>query len=188
MSQENVEIVRKRLQPTQRLSRALDERLAIRFPWLVAASSRLISILRPGSRLRQAALSRAVLLSMEAYNRRDAEAAAVSWGSDFEYRPDRKWVEAGLVEACYRGLAGYRKYIATADEVWGGANYVMPVELIDLAERIVVLADVSMRAQASGVPLTEAYAVVLALKNGKVAGIQEYFDHAEALKAAGLEE
>jgi hypothetical protein len=39
MSGEDVEVVRKRLQPTQRLSRALDERLAIRFPWLAAASS-----------------------------------------------------------------------------------------------------------------------------------------------------
>jgi ketosteroid isomerase-like protein len=38
------------------------------------------------------------------------------------------------------------------------------------------------------VPLTEAYALVLTLKGGRVVRIQEYFDHAEALEAVGLSE
>jgi len=147
----------------------------------------LLSKLPPSSRLRRAALSRGALVSMEAYNRRDMEAAVAAWDTGFEYCPDRKWVEAGLVDPSYRGLAGYREYIATADDVWGEANSLTPCELIDLGERIVILADVSMRAQVSGVPLTEAYGVVLALKDGKLIRIQEYFDHAEALKAVGLE-
>ena len=188
MSQENVEIVRQPLQGRTRSSRALDERLALRFPALTRANTRLLSKLPPTSRLRRAALSRAALLSLWAYNRRDPEAAVAAWDPDFEYCPDRKWVEAGLVEPSYRGLAGYRRYIATADEVWGAANSLTPVELIDLGDRIVILADVSMRAQASGVPLTEAYGVVLAVKDGKVIHIQEYFDHAEALEAVGLAE
>jgi len=188
MSRGNLEVVRQPLRARTRSSRALDERLALRFPALARATSRILSKLPPHSRLRQVALSRTALLSLGAYNRRDLEAAVVAWDPDFEYCPDRKWVEAGLVEWSYRGLAGYRRYIATADEVWGGANSLTPRELIDLAERIVILADVSMRAQTSGVPLTEAYGVVLALNGGKVIRIQEYFDHAEALKAVGLAE
>jgi ketosteroid isomerase-like protein len=97
-------------------------------------------------------------------------------------------VEAGLVEPCYRGREGYRRYIATADEVWGEENYLQPLELIDLGERLLVLADVRMRAQASGVPLTEAYAAVSTLRDGLVIHVQEYFDHAEALEAVGLRE
>ena len=92
------------------------------------------------------------------------------------------------MEPCYRGLEGYRKYVATTAEVFGAEVYVKPVELIDLGERFVMLANAPMRAQASGVPLTEAFALVSTLKDGRVIRHQEYYDHAEALEAAGLSE
>jgi hypothetical protein len=180
------QIVRKPLRAAQRSSRTLDERVSLRFPRLAAANARLIGKLPPGSRLRQAAVWRSARLGVEAYNRRDLEAVVIGWHPEFEYLPGRAWVEAGLVESCYRGLEGYRSYIASVDEVWGGENYLRPVELIDLGERIVVLADGSMRAQVSGVPLTEAFASVSTLKDGLVIHNQEYYDHAEALKAVGL--
>jgi ketosteroid isomerase-like protein len=129
-----------------------------------------------------------VELSVEAYNRRDLDAVVAGWHPEFEYHPDRAWVEAGLVEPHYRGLDGYRKYVATVDEVWGGENYLKPVELIALAERIVTLAESPMRGQASGVPLTEAFALVMTIEDGRPIHAQEYYDHAEALKAVGLQE
>jgi ketosteroid isomerase-like protein len=64
----------------------------------------------------------------------------------------------------------------------------MPVELIDLGGRIVMLADGSMRAQASGVPLAQVFALVSTMKDGRVIRHQEYYDHAEALEAVGLRE
>ena len=188
MSEENVEVVRKPLRARERSSRTLDERLALRFPRLAAAYLRLIGKLPPGSRLRQASLGRGVRLGVEAYNRRDLDAVVIGWHPEFEYRPDRDWVKAGLVEPCYRGVEGYRKYVAATSEVWGDENYLRPVELIDLGERIVMLADGRMRAQASGVPLTEAYAVVMTSKDGRMVRLQEYYDHAKALEAAGLRE
>ena len=90
-----------------------------------------------------------------------------------------------------RAIAAWRasaSTLPTVDEVWGGENYVEPVELVDLGERLVVLANVPMRAQASGVPLIEAFALVLTLKDGRVIRQEEYYDHAEALGAAGLSE
>jgi ketosteroid isomerase-like protein len=186
MPQENVEIVRKPLRVRERSSRTFDQRLSLRFPRVAAANARLIGKLPPGSRLRQSTVWRNVRLAVEAYNRRDPEAVAISCHPEFEYHPGREWVEAGLVEPCYRGLEGYRKYLATVDEVWGGENYLKPVELIDLGERIVMLADGRMRAQASGVPLTEAFALVSTLKDGRSIHLQEYYDHAEALEAVGL--
>jgi len=65
-------------------------------------------------------------------------------------------------------LEGYRKYVATTSEVWGEDNSVHPVELIDLGDRIVMLGAVPMRAQGSGVALTEAFALVSTLKGGRV--------------------
>jgi ketosteroid isomerase-like protein len=123
---------------------------------------------------------------MEAFNRRDLDAVLIGAHPEFEYRPERKWVEAGLVEPSYRGLDGYRHYIATVDEVWGGENFLEPVEVIDLGERFVTIGDARMRAQASGVPLSEEYAAVATLRDGLVLHIQEYFDPDEALAALGL--
>ena len=78
--------------------------------------------------------------------------------------------------------------MATTDEVWRGEVYLKPVEMIDLGEQVVLLANVPMRAQASGVRLTEAFALVMMLKEGRPIHIQEYYDHAEALEAVGLPE
>ena len=188
MSQENVEVVRKPLRARERSRRTLDQHLSLRFPRLAAAYFRLISKRPPRSRLRQAALWRGARLGVEAYNRRDLDAVVIGWDREFEYHTGREWAQSGLVEPCYRGLAGYRKYVAATEEVWGEENYLRPVELIDLGERIVMLADGRMRAQASGVPLAEAFALVMTLKDGSFVRVQECYDHSEALEAAGLRE
>ena len=176
------------LRAEKRPSRTLDQRLSLRFPRLFAVFARLIARLPPSSHLRQAVLRRSAALSIEAYNRRDLEAFAIGSDPDFEYHPARNVVEAGLIEPCYRGREGHRKYVAATAEVWGAEVYLDPVELIDLGDRLVLLTNAPMRAQGSGISLTEAFAVVSTLKDGRVIRYQEYFDHAEALVAVGLSE
>jgi ketosteroid isomerase-like protein len=188
MSRESVEIVRNALRVRERSSRTLDQHVSLRFPGLAAANARLIGKLPPGSRLRQAALSRTVRLAVEAYNRRDLDAVAISFQPDLEYYPYREFVEAGLTEPCYHGPSGYRTYIESTYEVWGADVRLDPTELIDLGDRLVLLADMPMRAQASGVPLGETYASVSTLKDGRVIRQRDYLDHAEALEAVGLRE
>ena len=61
-----------------------------------------------------------------------------------------------------------------------------PTELIDLGDRVVLLADMPMRAQASGVALTETYTGVSTLKDGRVIRQDDYLNRAEALEAVGL--
>jgi ketosteroid isomerase-like protein len=188
MPQENVEIVRKPLRVRERSRRTLDQRFFLRFPRLAAASARLIGKLPPRSRLRQAAVWRGARLSLEAYNRRDMDAVGIGYHPEFEYHPARKWVESGLLEPCYRGLEGHKQYVASTAEVFGGEVYVKPVELIDGGERIAILANAPMRAQASGIELTEAFALVSTFEDGRVIRTQEYYDYAEALEAVGLSE
>ena len=175
------------LRVRERSSRTLDQRLALRFPRLAAASARLIAGLPPRSRVRRAALWRAVRLGIEAYNRRDLDAVVIGWNPEFEYRPARNVVEGGLAEPSYRGTESYRRYVAATAEAWGADVHIDPLELIDLGDRFVMLADVPMRAQASGVPLTEAFALVWRVEGRRVARVEEYFGHAEALEAVGLQ-
>src|SRR4029453_3029762 len=186
MSERNVEIVRRPLRARDVSGRTLDQRLLLRFPRLTAAYVRLIGRLSANSRLRQAAIGRGVRLGVEAYNRRDLEAAVVGWDPGFEYHPGREWVEDGLVEPCYRGLEGYRRYAEVADEIAGGKLYLRHVELIDLGGRLLILADAPTHDQAGDAPPSDPFATLAELKGGKVVRAQEYFDHAEAFEAAGL--
>jgi ketosteroid isomerase-like protein len=186
MAQGDVKFVRKPLAVRKRSSRTLDERLLLRFPKLATASARLLARLPPGSRLRQALLWRFARLGVEAYNRRDLEAIGINYHPQFEYCPARNWVEAGLLEPSYAGAEGHRAYITSTAEVFGSEVYVMPTELIDAGQHLVVLANVPMRAQASGIELTEAFAMVSTMQDGMILRIQEYYDQDEALRAAGL--
>lgn len=188
MPQENVEVFRRPLRARELSSRTLDQRLLLRFPRLAAAYVRLIARLSASSRLRQAAIGRGVRLGVEAYNRRDLEAAVVGWDPGFEYRPGREWVEGGLVESCYRGSEGYRRYAEVADGIAGGKLHLRRVELIDLGERLLILADAPTHAQAGDTTPSDPFATLADLKDGRVIRAQEYFDHAEALEAAGLAE
>ena len=188
MSQENVEFVRKPLRVRERSRRTLDQRFFLRFPRLANAALRRFSKLPPGSRLRQAGLWRAARLALEAYNRRDMDAVGIGYHPEFEYHPARIFVEAGLLEPSYRGLEGHKRYVASTAEVFGAEVYVMPVELIDTGDRLAVLANVPMRAQASGIELTEAFALVFTFEDGMVIRVQEYYDYGEAVAAAGLAE
>lgn len=179
-------VVRKPLRVRERSSRTVDQRLAIRFPALSAASSGLVSRLPPRSPIRQALLWRTVRLAIEAYNRRDLVAASAGFHPDLEYYPYRQFVEAGLAEPCYHGPAGYRRYIEATYDVWGTEVRLHPTELIDLGDRLVLLADMPMRAQGSGVPLAETYGTVATLRDGRVITQRDFLNQAEALEAAGL--
>ena len=186
MSQDKVECVRMPLRVREHSSRTLDQRLAIRFPRLAAASFRAVTSLPLGSRLRRAMVARTVRLAVEAYNRRDLDAVAVSYRPDLEYYPYREFVEAALAEPCYHGPAGYKAYIEATYDVWGTGVILKPTELIDLGDRLVLLADMPMRAQASGVPLAQTYAGVSTLKDGGVIRQHDYLNQAEALASVGL--
>jgi ketosteroid isomerase-like protein len=186
VSRENVEVVRKPLRVRERSTRTVDQRVSLRFPRLADAYSRfVIGRLPPTSRFRQAVLWRAVRDGMEAFNRRDLD-AAVSYGHpDYEMYPPREFVEAGFLEPCYRGRAGFGEYMSAWSEVFADLR-VEPVELIDLGDRVVMLAELPWRGRASAVPFTGQIATVSFLRRGKAVWGQAYLHHREALEAVGL--
>jgi ketosteroid isomerase-like protein len=187
MSRDGAPVVRMALRVGQHSRRTLDERFAIRFPRLAAPWFRLFASLPPSSRVRQALLRRSLRKALEAYNRRDLDAVMIGARPDLEWYPYREFVEAALAEPCYHGPAGYRAYILATEDVWGGEVRVEPTEVIDLGDQVVILADMPMRAQASGVQLAEKYACVMTLEGGKLIRQRDYLNHAEALASVGLD-
>jgi ketosteroid isomerase-like protein len=182
------QVVRKPVRVHERSRRTLDQRLNLRFPRLVAAQARLIGRLPPSSRLRQAAVWRGSRLAAEAFNRGDLDAYLLSFHPDCEWQPLPEFVEAGLAEPSYSGLAGWGEYWSAVSEVWGSDLRMELLELIDTGDRLVALANLHARGQASGVPLSRKYAQVVTLKDGLVIHQREYPDHAQALEAVGVRE
>jgi ketosteroid isomerase-like protein len=179
------EIVRKPLSVRTPSKRPLDQRLALRLPTLAARATRLINRLPPGSRLRQAVVWRAARLAYEAINRRDLEAVLMFWDRNVELIPPGELVEAGLVEASYRGQEGYHRYFGDLLAAWGEWR-AEPLELIDLGDRLLMLGRIHGRGVGSGTPITKAYAALMETRGGKVVREKEYVEHAEALEAVGL--
>ena len=181
------QVVRKPLAVRERSRRTLDERLAVRFPRLFDPFARLIGRLPPTSRVRQAVVWRGTRLAQEAFNRRDVDAAVLPGSLDLEFYPPREMVEAGFFEPCYRGRAGFHQYVSVWSDVFADIR-VEPLELIDLGDRVVLLADLPGRGQGSGAPFMGKIATVTVLKEGKAIRVQAYLDHAQALEAVGLRE
>jgi ketosteroid isomerase-like protein len=182
------EMVRAPLIVREQSRRTLDQRLFLRFPRLATATYRQILRLPLGSRLRSAAVWRSARLAIEAYNRRDMDAVGIGYHPEFEYHPARKFVEVGMLEPSYAGLEGHARYVASTAEVFGSEVYLKPRELIDTGDHLVMLADVPMRAQVSGIELTEEFALVTTIKDGLIFRIHEYYEFDEALEAAGVRE
>jgi hypothetical protein len=185
MSQANVKVADKPLTLPEHSSRTLDQRLGLRFPRLAHICARLLARLPPSSRLRRAGMRRAVRLAAEAFNRRDLDAFLLGIHPCCEFHPPREYVEAALLEPCYRGPAGYRRFVSAWSQVWGADLRLEQLRLIDLGNHLVVLAEETMRGQASGVLLTGKYGWVSTLKDGRAIREQHYLDHAEALEAVG---
>ena len=185
MSQENVEIVRKPLRVRDRSRRTIDQRLALRFPRAFRRIRRWGGHLPPASRIRRATIPRAASLGYEAFNRGDLEAALINYHPDLDFFPPRPMTESGMVEASYRGHDGYRRFFGEWLSVWGSYRGSMQ-ELIDLGDRLLTLGHLEGHADGSGVRVTQEYASLMTLKDGQVIRQQEYFDHTEALEAAGL--
>jgi ketosteroid isomerase-like protein len=122
----------------------------------------------------------------EANNRRDYEAFLE------EFDPDVEWhgifgVMFGGEATVVRGQQGLLEYVRDLDEGFAVRD-VQWSEFRDLGDRIVVLGHVRARGRESEIELDSQYGGVAEFKKGKVVRYRDYFDHNEALEAAGLRE
>lgn len=167
--------------------RTLDERLRVRFPALFRPYSEAILRLPPRSRLRQAALARAIVRAYAAANRRDFE--LIFTGNDrhaYEYRPSADLLPPDF-DTVYHGQQGYldfwRRWLdAFPDIRWD------PEEIIDLGEKILVRTSQSGRGSVSGLALSEPVFQLFTFRRGLVIRQADFLDRSKALEAAGRPE
>ncbi len=187
MSQENLEIVRQPIAVRADSRRRLEERLFMRFPGLLSLAGRAVWRLSPRSRIRQAIIRRGVLLGFEAANRRDYAAAFVLYSEDGETINPAELVQVGLVEAKTRGRIARLDFQRRWDAEWGEFRN-EPEEVIDLGDRTLILGRLCGSGMSSGVPFDREVGYLATVSAGLAIREHVFFNHSEALEAAGLSE
>ena len=125
---------------------------------------------------------------VDAFNKRDV-AGFVS-----KCHPDLEWVPAlitraeGGSESTYRGIEGFRRWIAETDEVM--EEFQVQAEAYrDVGDdRVLLLGVVIGKGRLSGADVQAELGQVFTLRDGQLVSYRGYLDRAEALEAVGLRE
>jgi ketosteroid isomerase-like protein len=122
--------------------------------------------------------------AVDAWNRRDPDLWRSYATQDIEWTPAGPAAVEGTI---YRGydevLAGLEAVWETWDEVFFEES-----EVRDFDEATLWLGQLKLRGASSHLVLDQEFAVRFVLRGGKLATIQAFLSHREALQAVGLEE
>jgi ketosteroid isomerase-like protein len=102
---------------------------------------------------------------------------------DAKYRAARQDPDSAM----HRGLDAVRRQYARWVESYPDLT-VEPLEAKAQGDKVFLWVRFSGHGEGSGAPVEMGMAHVLTMRDGKAARIVEYFDRAEALEAAGLEQ
>jgi ketosteroid isomerase-like protein len=122
----------------------------------------------------------------EANNRRDYEAFLEEFDPEVEFH-GIFGVMFGGEATVSKGHEGLLAYVRDRDEGFAISDVEFS-ESRDLGDRVVVLGHVRGRARGSGIEFDSPYGALAEFKNGKCIWYRDFFDHSEALEAAGLSE
>ena len=187
MSGNSVEIARQRLKPRRGTSRQGVEQVLLRFPSFLAFATRRLDRLPPGSRLRKAVFRRALVTGVQALNRgRPERAFSVYHPTDSVLVVGERFLGLAMEEP--RGREGRIDFQRAWNAEWGEFRFEIE-EVIDFGDhRILVVGRIEGTGRASGAAFDGEWAAMLTFADGWIVKEEAFFDHAEALKAAGLSE
>jgi ketosteroid isomerase-like protein len=120
----------------------------------------------------------------DALNRRDWDALFALVTADFEWLPA---MPGAVQDVGYRGREEFAAYAREVEETWEYLRAVM-TEFRDLGDRVLLLGRMEARGRASGAQVDTPVAEVMDFQDGKLSRDRVFLNHAQALKAVGLEE
>lgn len=119
--------------------------------------------------------------SFEAWNRNDWEALEAFYDPAVEGVGPKEWPETGILE----GYEAVRAQFTRNKDSWEEEH----VEIDELRETRpeLVLARIRWvtKGKESGIPFESPVTILFRLRRGRIVRLEYYFDHAEALEAAG---
>src|SRR4051794_23202173 len=167
MSRENVEVVRQPISSRPHPRRRLDEQLGVRFPRAYVAFTKAMLRLSPGSRVRRALIRRAVETRGEATNRRDFESGFLGFHEECELQAPEGLVVLGSFPSRLRGRSERVRLEQRWRADWGEIRY-EPDEVIDLADRLLILGRMLGTGVASGAAFDREWAALYTVSGGEI--------------------
>lgn len=165
--------------------RTADEQLRARLPALSRLSNSAFVHLPPRSRLRRAALARAVLRAYAAANRRDFELVLTGLDPEnYEYHPSPDLLPPDL-ERVFHGPEGYLKLWRYWTEAFEDIRW-DPEEVLDFGDRFLVTTRQRGTGMGSGIAVSEPVFQLFTLRGGMVLRQEDFRDRSKALEAAGV--
>jgi ketosteroid isomerase-like protein len=121
---------------------------------------------------------------LAAYDSGGLDAVAEFWHPDIEWRAVEGYLDdVGLI----RGPDELRQYYRQWEETFDAGRTEIE-ELTEAGDEVVALLRGVGRMKGSDAEIDIRYAVVISIRDGKIASGREYSTHQEALEAAGLSE
>jgi uncharacterized protein len=122
--------------------------------------------------------------SLAAYDSGGLDAVAEFWHPDIDWRAVEGYLDdVGLI----RGPDGLRQYYRQWEETFDAGRTEIE-ELIDASDQVIAVVRSFGRMKGSDAEIDIRYAVVISIRDGKIASGREYATREEALEAAGLSE
>jgi ketosteroid isomerase-like protein len=172
--------------PRRLAIRTLDERVALRFPFLFRLSAKAVSRLPLGSRLRRYLVTRRTCQGYEAVNRGDLDVLLAVYHTDVVTCFDSS---IGIVPPDlageHHGHAGFRQMWQRWRSAWDDLRF-EPRELIDAGDRMIVTVDVTGRGGGSGLVTQMRYFELYDLRDGRISRHQNFLERETAFSTAGL--
>jgi ketosteroid isomerase-like protein len=117
------------------------------------------------------------------WNNDDREPALAFFADDVVWTPAREDPDP----APHRGREGVRTFWAQWEELFDNIR-IDAEELIEVGDRVVSRLHVTGSGKGSGIHVDQRVYQVVDFRNGSIWRVEEFYDRAEALEAAGLSE
>jgi ketosteroid isomerase-like protein len=117
--------------------------------------------------------------AIDAYNRRDVPALCALMTPDVDLRPP----VFALTGRAYVGHEGIAEWLRDVEESFASAQ-IVPLELIDLGDKVLALTEFKVEGHAGRVPLGSELGLVCAIADDRIATWHGFFNHADARAAA----
>lgn len=167
------------------MGRSLDERLALRAPWLCRRLIKLVLALAPGSPVRRRALNRLGARGWAAFSRGDDEIVLLLVDRDVEINHIGFTPGLGLAER-YHGHEGLLEFRRLWFAEWAGSQIThTPEALIDLGDRIVMRVTLTARGATSGADVSQTLGFVQWWADGVIVRSDAYWEWSECVEALG---
>lgn len=167
------------------MGRHLDERLALRAPWLFRRLMRLLMALPVDSLARRKVVKRFGERGWAAFSRGDDEVISLFIARDVELNHVGLPVLPGLAES-YRGREGFLEFGRLWRAEWAGAELThTPEAVIDLGDRLAWRVRLTARGARSGASVDQTCGFVQWVADGAIVRSDAYWQWSECIEALG---